>query len=497
MPTARLTLDPRRTIADVPPRLFGSFVEHLGRCVYTGIFEPDHPSADENGMRRDVLDLVRELGVTIVRYPGGNFVSGYRWEDGVGPADERPARLDLAWHTLEPNTMGTDEFMAWCEAAGVEPMMAVNLGTRGVLEAVDLLDYCNGEASTALADERRRNGHEAGYDVRMWCLGNEMDGPWQVGHKTPEEYARIARETAHAMRLVDPDLELVACGSSGPLMPTFGDWERVVLTGCYDEVDFISLHRYYQEEDGDLASFLASGVDLDRFIEAVVATADHVGAVKGSDKRIDISVDEWNVWYQGRAESRLPEGKDWPVGPVLLEDNYNAADAVVVGGLLISLLKHCDRVRAAAQAQLVNVIAPIMTEPGGRAWRQTIFHPFALTARHARGDAIALDIAAPTVATTGFGEVPAIDAVATLAEDGGAVFLVNRDPGAAHEVDLDVSTLDGRTVTGAQVVTHDDPYVRNSADEEVVTPRALEVTTTGGVARCTLPAASWAVITLG
>ena len=301
-----------------------------------------------------------------MRYPGGNFVSGYRWEDGVGPVEDRPARLDLAWHSTEPNTVGVDEFMRWSALAGVEPMMAVNLGTRGVAEAVDLLEYCNIRGGTRLSDARRANGSPEPYGVKLWCLGNELDGPWQIGHKTAYEYGRLAAEAGRAMKMLDPTLELVACGSSGVAIPTFGEWERVVLSEAYDEVDLISAHAYYWEDDGDLGSFLASATDMDHFIDSVAATADAVRAHRKASKRIHLSFDEWNVWYQHRAESRPPSGDDWPVAPVLLEDRYNVADAVVVGNLLISLLRHSDRVAAAALAQLVNVIAPIMTEPGGR-----------------------------------------------------------------------------------------------------------------------------------
>ncbi|MEU0558962.1 alpha-N-arabinofuranosidase [Dactylosporangium sp. NPDC006015] len=425
---ASVTVDRAFVVGPVRRRTFGSFVEHLGRCVYTGLHDPGHPTADADGFRGDVVDLVRELGVSTVRYPGGNFVSGYRWEDGIGPRAQRPARLDLAWHSTEPNTVGVDEFVRWARKAGVEPMMAVNLGTRGIQEALDLLEYCNIRGGTAWSDRRRANGAEEPHDIRMWCLGNELDGPWQTGHKTAHEYGRLAAETARAMRQIQPDLELVACGSSGSGMPTFGEWERVVLTETYDVVDLVSAHAYYCEEDGDLASFLASAVDMDHFIDAVVATADAVRAARKATRRIHVSFDEWNVWYAGRAESRPPTGDDWPVAPTLLEDRYNVADAVVAGSLLISLLRHTDRVHAASLAQLVNVIAPIMTEPGGRSWRQTTFHPFALTARHAAGEVLRAAIDAPVHDTTRFGPVSAVDAVATYEPSTGdlVLFAVNR-----------------------------------------------------------------------
>ena len=365
---AHLTIDPHFVVGDINPRLFGSFVEHLGRCVYDGIYEPAHPTADEDGFRNDVIELVRELGVTAIRYPGGNFVSGYRWEDGVGPQEQRPRRLDLAWHSTETNEVGLDEFARWLKKVGSELMYAVNLGTRGVQEALDVLEYANVRSGTALSDLRAANGSPEPHAIRMWCLGNEMDGPWQLGHGTPQSYAQLASKTARAMRQVDPDLELVVCGSSGAGMPTFGEWERVVLEETYDDVDYISCHAYYEPIDGDFGSFLASAVNMDRFIESVVATADHVKALKRSDKTINISFDEWNVWYQSRYNDvdRITDVEAWPVAPRLLEDAYSVMDAVVFGNLLISLLRHADRVTSASLAQLVNVIAPIMTEPGGR-----------------------------------------------------------------------------------------------------------------------------------
>ena len=500
MLTSRLTVHPAFTVGPVRRRVFGSFVEHLGRCVYSGIHDPAHPSADADGFRGDVVELVRELGVSTVRYPGGNFVSGYRWEDGVGPRETRPRRLDLAWHSTEPNTVGVDEFVRWCRTAGVEPMMAINLGTRGVQEALDLLEYCNGTADTALADLRRANGSEAPYDIRMWCLGNEMDGPWQLGHKTAEEYARLAAETARAMRMVDPDLELVVCGSSGAGMATFGDWERVVLTETYEQVDHISAHAYFHEQDGDLGSFLASAVEMDHFIESVTATADAVRAAGRHDKRIHVSFDEWNVWYLDRAESQPPTGDDWPVAPVLLEDRYNVADALVVGGQMISLLRHADRVHAASLAQLVKEIAPIMTEPGGRSWRQTTFHPFALTARHAAGQVLSTRIEAPTYETAKYGEVGLVDAVVTHDAATGevVVFAVNRSQTEEIGLEVDLTAFGELAVHDALTLAHaDHTWSATADDDETVLPRAnASATGSSGAARMTLPPVSWSVLRL-
>jgi alpha-N-arabinofuranosidase len=494
--SARVVIDPSRRVAELDRRVFGSFVEHMGRCVYTGIYEPEHPAADDDGFRTDVLDLVRELGVSLVRYPGGNFVSGYRWEDGVGPRAERPVRRDLAWRSTETNEFGLDEFMAWTRRAGVEAMMAVNLGTRGVQEALDLHEYATHPAGTALSDLRVANGTAEPHDVRLWCLGNEMDGPWQTGHKTAREYGRLAAETARALRQADDRLQLVACGSSGSQMPTFGAWEATVLEESYDLVDMVSAHAYYQEVDGDVASFLASGVDMDHFIDSVVATADAVGARLGSRKRIGISFDEWNVWYQSRFEEEGPP-PGWPKAPRLIEDRYNVTDAVVVGGLLVSLLRHADRVQAACLAQLVNVIAPIMTEPGGPAWRQTIFHPFAQASALCSGDVLSLALDSPTVTTTRFGEVTALDAVATRDDRGTTVLVVNRSADDDAEVTVDTRPLGRQRVESCTTIHDSDRFAVNTADDpDRVRPRPLEVTADGDGVRLTLPAVSFTVLRL-
>ncbi|MDQ3616999.1 MAG: alpha-L-arabinofuranosidase, partial [Actinomycetota bacterium] len=401
MTVATITLDPAFRVGPVDRRLFGTFVEHMGRCVYGGIYEPGHPTADTEGFRQDVAELVRELGPSVVRYPGGNFVSGYRWEDGIGEKQDRPRRLDLAWKAIETNAVGVDEFAEWCRQVDLDPILAVNLGTRGAQEAVDLLEYCNHPEGTALSDLRRANGAKEPHDIRVWCLGNELDGPWQVGHKSAEEYGRLAAETARAMRMVDPSIELVACGSSHSQMATFASWEATTLEHCYDLVDYVSLHSYYDPLPTDVATFLASSVDLDRSIAAVVATADHVGARLKSRRKLRLSVDEWNVWQQSRFPGQ--DALSYGDGPALIEDVYDVADAVVVGSLLITLLRHADRVGIACQAQLVNVIAPILTREGGPAWRQSIFHPFAQATRWARGQVLRVEPVVARYSTERYG----------------------------------------------------------------------------------------------
>jgi alpha-N-arabinofuranosidase len=498
MDECSLVLDPRFVVAEVDRRLFGSFVEHMGRCVYTGIYEPGHSTADDSGFRGDVLDLVRELGPTLMRYPGGNFVSSYRWEDGVGPVEDRPARLDLAWRALEPNTFGLNEFMHWADAAGVEPMMAVNLGTRGVQEACDLLEYSNHPGGTHLSDLRRSHGVKDPHDIKLWCLGNELDGPWQVGQKTAHEYGRLAAETGKAMRLVDPSIELVAVGSSNSAMSTFASWEGTVLEHTYDVVDYISLHAYYEQHDDDVASFLATAVDMDMFIDAVIATADHIGAKLRQRKKLRLAFDEWNVWYQGRfvGQSNL----DWQYARPLIEDSYTVADAVVVGSYLISLLNHADRVAIACQAQLVNIIAPILTEPGGRAWRQTIFHPFAQAARLARGRVLRSLLESPLYATERFGEVPLLHATATFDDETGdlCLFAVNRSTTETLPLTTDLRAFGSMRVAEHSVLADDDLQARNTAEhpDRVVPRRGEGARLDDGRLTVGLPPASWNVLRL-
>ena len=497
--SASLTLARSRKISDIDPRVFGSFIEHLGRAVYTGIYEPSHITADSDGFRGDVLDLIRELGVTVVRYPGGNFVSGYNWEDGIGPRGKRPRRLDLAWFTLETNQFGTDEFMCWSNKAAVQPMLAVNLGTRGMDAARDLVEYCNFPGGTYWSDLRRAYGSPEPYNVKLWCLGNEMDGPWQIGHKTADEYGRLAAETAKVMKWVDPTIELVACGSSNRAMPTYGAWERTVLEHTGDTVDYISLHTYYGNPGNDTPDFLARSLDMDRFISEVAATCDSVQARQRSKKRINLSFDEWNVWFHSSAADEAQE--KWTIAPPRGEDSYTLEDALLVGSMLITLLRHADRVKIACLAQLVNVIAPIMTVPGGPAFRQAIFYPFLHASRYGRGEALDVAAASPTYANDEFDQVPYLDAVATRdpAQDTLTVFAVNRSLTEPLVLSADARDFAGYHVLEHILLNHSDAKAANTAaNPDNVRPH------TGGDARldegqltATLPPLSWNVIRLG
>lgn len=433
-------------IAPIDERLYGSFIEQLGRAVYTGIYQPDHPTADENGFRQDVIDAVNKLNVPLIRYPGGNFLSQYRWEDGIGPKNERPVRLDLAWREIETNQFGLHEFMQWSKKVNAVPNMAVNLGTRGIEAAADLVEYCNFPKGTYLSDLRRKNGSEEPFAIKTWCLGNEMDGPWEIGAKTASEYAKLANETGKAMKRVDDSIELVACGSSSMDNPTFGEWEETVLDECYDNIDYLSLHRYYgyynDDDPTELDNFLGKNIDLDTFINGVVAMCDAVKARKRSDKTINLSFDEWNVWYHSNDADEQVE--PWQVGPHLLEDIYNFEDALLVGSLLITLLKHADRVKIACLAQLVNVIAPIMTDTDGGVWLQSIFYPFMQVSNYGKGQALVPHVEVPTYKSREFDAVPYLDSIATYDETDQTitVFAENKNQTEAMDFEIKLADLD-------------------------------------------------------
>lgn len=494
---ARVLIDSNFQVGVPDPRLFGSFVEHLGRCVYGGIYEPGHSTADENGFRSDVLKLVRELGVTVVRYPGGNFVSGYQWEDGVGPQEKRPVRRDLAWFSTETNQFGTNEFMVWCREAGVEPMMAVNLGTRGAAHALEYLEYCNVASGTARAEWRAEHGYVEPHAIALWCLGNEMDAPWQIGAKTAAEYGELARETAKLMKWLDPSVELIVCGSSGPDMPTFGRWEDTVLEHAFDHVEYISLHSYFSKYGSDTAGFIAQADQIGQSIDEIVAVADAVAARKRSSKRIMVSFDEWNVWYRTRdRNTRTRPG--WPEAPAILEELFTMEDTVVFCSALLNLLNRCDRVRIACLAQLVNVIAPIMTESGGPAWRQPIFHPFKDVSKWGRGTVLDARIESTCFQTKEGKELPHLAASCVLDEAGRTLtlFCVNRNMDGPLELKLECCNLSIKSYAEGWLLNHHDPSATNTGENpDNVSPTGFSsVAIDHGTIAATLPPASWVVL---
>ena len=489
---ARLKGNKQEVIAPIDDRIYGSFLEHLGRAVYGGIYEPGHETADDMGFRKDVMEAVKQLKVPLVRYPGGNFVSGYRWEDGTGDKAKRPRQMELSWSSVETNEVGIDEFQEWAKRVKTEVMMAVNLGTRGPEEAKALVEYCNSNTDTLYANKRKENGFEKPFGIKTWCLGNEMDGPWQIGSKTPMEYARIACETAKMMKWVDPTIELVACGSSSQYMATFGEWERTVLRECYEHVDYLSLHSYYKNTENDTPAFLGSSLQMDDFINQVVAICDEIKAEKKTDKTINLSFDEWNVWFHSDEQDKKVE--KWQVAPPLLEDIYTLEDALVVGSLLITLLKHADRVKIACLAQLVNVIAPIMTVKGGKVWLQTIFYPFFYTSCYGRGTALKATCECDTYDTDKYKKIPYVESIPILSQDENqlTVFAINRSLDENCDFTIDLAGFEDYKAVKHMAVQGDDVKACNSPDNpENVVP--VEIPISGCV---TLAPKSWNMIVM-
>ena len=498
MKKAFMTLDRAYTIGRIDPRIYGSFIEHLGRAVSGGIYEPGHPSSDELGFRQDVLELVKKIGVPVIRYPGGNFVSGFNWEDSIGPRNQRPRRLDLAWFTTETNEVGLHEFYEWCRKANSSVMYSVNLGTRGPEEARQVVEYCNHPGGTQLSDLRKKNGQQDPFGIKLWCLGNEMDGPWQMGHKTAREYGRTANEAGKLMKWMDPTIELVACGSSSTEMPTFGDWELQMLDECYDTVDYVSLHRYYGNPTNDTPGFLARSMDLDDFIRTVVSICDAVKGKKHAKKTLNLSFDEWNVWYHSNEQDQEIWKQDkWGRALPLLEDVYNFEDALLAGSMLITFLRNADRVKIACLAQLVNVIAPIMTRNGGGCWAQTIFYPYMHASNFGRGTSLRGIVSCPDYACQDYDHVPYIDAAATMGDDGSVtVFAVNRDMQEDFAFEIDLRSF-GKLQLDEHILLHH-PDVKAVNTEEnpnnVVPTVGPGGVMDGGKATVTLPALSWNVL---
>ena len=495
----RVYVDTRRTIAPLDRNLFGSFLEHLGRAIYEGIYDPGSKLSDANGFRKDVIAEIRQLGVPIIRYPGGNFVSGYNWLDGVGPRQNRPVVLDKAWDSLESNRFGTDEFMAWCKAAGTLPLMGLNLGTGTPEEAAALVEYCNVDKGTKWSDLRRQNGIADAYKVKHWCLGNEMDGPWQIGHMSATEYGLKAADAARQMRYVDSSLKLIACGSSGPAMPTYLEWDREVLEQCYDYVDGLSLHRYFgnneRDTGGDSSKYLAMNLSMERQIVETVAVCDLVRGHKRSPKKLWLSFDEWNVWYRARTGDAVDGHRQEAAH--LLEEVYNLEDALLVGGLINSLLRNADRIKIACLAQLVNVIAPIMTDPNGL-FRQTIYYPYSWALQYAKDAVLDLLVESSTYEVSGLDPVGNVDVAGSLDHDDGklSLFILNRDLTKAHEVDVVWEDAAPARALSSSVLTGDDLKASNSfaAPQRVVPQSFQSPGTSGGKSKFEVPPRSYTVI---
>lgn len=503
---ARALINRARFRSELDRRVLGAFLEHLGRAIYTGVYEPGSPRADAKGFRTDVIAEVKSLGVPIMRYPGGNFVSGYNWLDGVGPKKDRPTVLERAWNSLETNQFGTNEFIEWCRLVDTEPLLAFNLGTGTAEMAVAYVEYCNVEKGTKWSELRRSHGHQQAHNVRYWCLGNEMDGPWQIGHMTAREYGRKARDTARQIRVLDRSLQLIACGSSNTIMPTYLVWDREVLEECYDQVDAISLHNYYGNTPpltGNSPSrYLALNLDMERQIHEIAAVCDYVQALHKSPKRLWLSFDEWNVWYRARG-GPFADGKG-TFAPKLLEEVYNLEDALLVGGFVNTLLRQSDRVRIGCLAQILNVIAPLVTNETA-VLRQSIFYPYAWALKYARGRVLDLTIESETypIEATGLrpdvardDQVPFVDVAATLDPATGqvCVLMLNRDVESERELVLEWADPAPTQVLACETLTAQNLKAFNTFEQpKQVVPRPLEPPKVGSRMAFRLPARSYSV----
>lgn len=484
----QLTVHPSLPIGQVDERVFGGFLEHLGRAVYGGVLQPGHPTADPHGCRTDVLAALEQLRFSAMRWPGGNFVSGYHWVDGIGPADDRPTVREPAWKSIETNQFGTHEFLDLAERIGWTPMLAVNLGTGTPEEAADWVEYCNAPAGTRWADLRAENGRAEPWRVPLWCLGNEMDGDWQLGHVPAEQYARLAQQAAMQMKLVDPAIETIACGTSQEWLPTFGEWDRTVLDIVGPHVDHLSVHRYVGNNTGDVQDYLAVGVGIDRQIDTLDALCRYVAGVKRSPKRVHLCVDEWNVWYR---DFQMDGG--WRIAPPLIEEVYDLADALVTGQFLISFLRHADVVKIANLAQIVNVIAPILTNEDG-VLLQAPFHAFRMISPLRGGTSLRVALDGPSYRGPSHGVAPTVDAAVVQHGDTLTLVAVNRSVDEVAPLQLHVPGA--HLVPGdGEILTGTDPAATNSWEQpERVRPTPFEAVASGGAVEAELPPLSLVVL---
>ena len=489
---ATVKLDTAFNAGSIDPRIFSGFLEHIGRSIYGGVFDPGNKLSNEDGLRLDVVEAMAGLNMPYVRYPGGNFVSNYDWRDGVGK-DRKPFP-DFAWRATEPNLFGTDEFMKWCRAVGTDPMMAVNLGTLGPAEAAALVEYCNLDTETQWAMTRRENGSAAPYGVKMWCLGNEMDGPWQAGHVPADQYALKARNAARLMRGIDPSIELIAAGSSGRHMPTYLEWDRTVLEMCWDDIDLISAHRYSNNRENDTPGFLAEGVVIDSILDDYAGVIAYVKGVKKSAHNVYVSFDEWNVWYRERDAKNRDGG--WKVGPKQVEEAYNLEDALVCAQYMNAFIRRADLVKVACLAQIVNVIAAVITSPDG-VLKQSIYYPFALFSQHARGLSLTPVVESPRYDASDRRDVPFVDASVSFDDETGSLcaFLVNRSVDENMRVSVEIAD---REITGAgsvQVLSGNDPKLENTWESpNNVTPHSGSAEVSNGALMVDIPKLGFAVV---
>ena len=490
---AQILIDRNRTIAAISPLLFGGFAEHMGRCVYEGIYDPASPHADEKGLRKDVIEALCDQAYTAIRYPGGNFLSGYNWLDGVGPKDRRPRRRELAWQSVETNQFGTNEFMEFCQRINAEPMLGVNMGTGTIQSASDLVEYCNTASGTYWSDLRIEHGYRDPHNVRYWCVGNEMDGPWQIGHLDAVAYGNKALEAAKMMKWQDPTIQTILCGSSNDQMPTYPDWDRTALEIAWEHIDYLSMHYYVGNRANDTTSYLASAVTFERFVDTLEGTLRYVKAKRRSKHNVHLSWDEWQVWYKGD-----PVQGSWTEAPHLAEEMYNLEDALVVAQWLNVFLRKSHVLKIACVAQIVNVISWLHTRTDGLL-KHPSYYAFKLVSNYARGAALDVLVKAPQVETKQYDAVSALDVSASYdSETGqGGIFIVNRSQ--TDSVTTDLIWQDGKPVQFDQAwqIAGTDPKQVNTWDapNQLVAQPLTVPSEDAGRATVILPPLSFTVFT--
>jgi alpha-L-arabinofuranosidase len=491
-PKAKVFIDPERIIAPISPLLFGGFAEHMGRCIYEGIYDPNSIHADEHGFRKDVLAALRDQAYTTIRYPGGNFLSGYNWLDGIGPKSQRPRRRELAWQSIESNQFGTNEFMTFCKAINAAPMLGVNMGTGSIQSASDLVEYCNLPGGTYWSDLRASHGCPEPHNVRYWCVGNEMDGPWQIGHLDSVSYGNKALEAAKMMKWQDPSIKTVLCGSSSDKMSTYPEWDRTALEIAWEHIDFHSMHYYAGNRENDSASYLASAAVFEQFVDTLEGTLRYVKAKTRSKHDVYLSWDEWQVWYKGD-----PVEGSWTEAPHLAEETYNLEDALVVAQWLNVFLRKSHILKIACVAQIVNVISWLHTRDD-QLLKHPSYHVFKLVSNHARGNALDVKVKAPMLQTKLYDLVPALDVSASIDPETmqGAVFLVNRSQAEALTTEIVWQNQSHVTIQQCWQLAGRDPKETNTWDNpDRLTAKAIPVPgVEGDQTTVTLPPLSFTVL---
>jgi len=500
---AKISVDLERTLGSIDDRVYGTFAEHIGRVIYGGLYDPESDVADADGLRTDVIEAVREMGSTIIRWPGGNFASGYHWRDGIGPKDQRPGRHDLAWDVFDPNTFGTEEFLAFCRKAGAAPYLNFNASTGDFDEAQGWIEYCNGRHPVPEVLARQAGPHPDPHDVKLWGIGNENYGWWQHAHASAESYAETLREWGKLAYWTDSSIEIVGVGASP--MP---DWNWTVLTQAGRSMDYLSLHFYWNSMPSDpYHSVLAGPIGSEAIMEGAWGMALEAQRKLGLVRPVRFAIDEWGVWndsQQGIRDSLADLSKPMRYGltPKIGIDNkfeefFDVKDALGVATWFNVMWRHPEKIALATYAQVVNTLAPLFVGENGLV-KQATFFPLAISAKESMGTALDVlvltdeGVPAPLAgfAAAGGGgsmaadSIPVLDAAGTT--DGHRIHLslVNR----SRDTELEV-TVAGVAGTARRIVlTHDDPFACNTPDSpRTVVPVEDKVEVNGTI---TLPPAS-------